>query len=260
MDSYKIAVNDVYIIGCGGVASWLLPPLIKLFRRQTPEPNLILVDGDKLEKRNLDRQLFSPDCIGMHKAEALCGIHRHSYMSMSFRNEYMLEGMELAPNSLVLGCADNHVSRKVILASIDRFGGRAIIGGNEYTDAEAYVYEAAWRGTALDPRKFYPEILTDQRDDPTRPTSCQGVAAEAHPQLVLANFAAANHMLWLIWFHYVERPAMDKDETFEFWPVHHSNTFSRCNTKLLGQRKADAPPTETKAPVVTPEATPVLTS
>lgn len=238
MDSKKripFPVNTIYIIGTGGVASWLLPVLLKLLRAFDTQPTIVLMDGDKLEPKNLDRQLFSPEQVGQFKSDALKVLYAPHYDKLTSCPEFFTEGTDgLQENSLYLCCVDNMAARKAVLQAVDRLGGRAIFGANEYTDSEAYWYEQDWQGTALDPRTFYPTITTDERDDPTRPQSCQGVASDASPQLVLANFSAANFMMWLLWFHYVERPKMDRLATLDYWPHHHRNNFSRFSTVLIG--------------------------
>jgi len=57
----------IYIIGAGGVGSWLAPAMCKL----VGPSHVVIVDGDKLEEKNLDRQLFSTDEIGEFKSDAL---------------------------------------------------------------------------------------------------------------------------------------------------------------------------------------------
>ena len=236
MNAYSAGLNNVYIIGCGGVASWLLPLMVKLLSNQSPPPCITLVDGDRLEKRNLDRQLFNLDHVGKPKAEMLVTKYKDQYPRLVAINEFLMDGsLQPEPGSLFFGCADNHAARRMVLSLVDQWGGKAIIGGNEYTDSEAYIYDPEWRGTHLDPRVYYPEILTDTTGDPTRPVSCQGEATVAHPQLAWANFSAANAMVGLFWFYYVERQKLSRADTYHVWPVRHSNTFSRFTTQLIGK-------------------------
>lgn len=244
MVHYKVSVETIYIIGCGGVASWLLPPLLKLLNAVELRPSVVLMDGDIFEDKNIDRQLFDENDIGTNKALALANLYENSYDNLYNTGAYLTDGVDINPQSLFFGCADNHAARKLILSMVDRYDGRAIIGANEYTDAEAYVYEPAWKDSPLDPRVYYPDILSNERGDPTRPTSCQGLAAEATPQLVLANQAAATQMLWLFWFHYIERPKLNRDESFNFWPIRHYNSFSRFGTDLVKDRMAAQPQTK----------------
>ena len=229
------SVNNIIIIGCGGVTSWLIAPLVKLLNGCEHQPNLVLVDGDTIEERNLERQWFGEDDIGKNKASAMHEKNMASYEGVTTPLEqYFTDGaqMPVSGMSLFLGCADNHAARRAILSTVDREGGWAIIAGNEYTESEAYYYEARLRGSEADPRIYYPAILTDNTGDPTRPAGCTGLAAIAAPQLVLANFSAANHLLWLLYHHFVERPS-NSGYLMEFMPVKTWNFGTKYQTTRL---------------------------
>lgn len=235
-------IANIVVVGCGGVASWLLPPLVKLLKQMDHQPCLILVDGDTIEERNLERQWFTESDIGRNKAEALRGAAVKDY-DLSFTiNSYYTEGMDLGIErgelSLFICCADNHAARRAVLAAVDAGLGVAIIAGNEYTEAEAYWYERRLAGTRSDPRVYYPAILTDNSGDPTRPQGCTGPAAEAAPQLVLANFSAANHALWLFYHHMVERYQQGDNYKPEFMPIRGWNygcKFMSTNQEQMNQ-------------------------
>lgn len=232
MTRFSTVNKTIVVVGCGGVASWLLPCLTRLMEGAEAKPRIILADGDKLEPKNLDRQLFDESDIGKFKSDALAARYAKGYKGKLVSHpEFISDSWDAPAHSLYLGCADNHAARKTILALVDQHGGKAIIGGNEYTDAEAYYYEPAFKGTNQDPRLYYPTIMSDHTGDPTAPQSCQGEAAVASPQLVLANFAAAHHMAHLLWYHCVERPSYTpevQEEIRSFWPIHH-----RSNNKCL---------------------------
>ena len=70
-------MKNVYIIGCGGVGAWLAHALTKTL---DPEKfKLVLMDGDTIEDKNIDRQLFNTDQIGMPKnslGQPLVDTHR----------------------------------------------------------------------------------------------------------------------------------------------------------------------------------------
>jgi molybdopterin/thiamine biosynthesis adenylyltransferase len=212
----------LYVIGCGGVGSWLVPKLVRL------KKELTLVDGDKLEHKNLDRQLFEESDIGRFKSEALAARYGCNPVT-----SYLSPGSLEPRRRDILFCAvDNHAARKATLELCDNFRCSAVFGANEYTDAEAYWYDPEWRGTPNDPRVFYPDILTDTSDDPTRPQSCTGAASQTHPQLVLANDWASGQMLHLYWYHTKERDHYPR----EFWPVHHKVSFAKFTTIRFSDR------------------------
>lgn len=236
-NSNKLALpEEIHLIGCGGVGSWVLPALARLPGRGV----IHLWDGDILEERNLDRQLFSDEDIGKNKAEAIDkSAHLPGVVSSEVHAEYFHEGSFVGDFSLILCCADNHAARRNALQKADETSSFAIIAGNEYTDADAYIYSPAiMRGTPNDPRVFAPEILTDNSGDPRRPDGCQGHAAIERPQLVLANMAAADHMLRLMWWWFAEARTL-KVETRDYWPVMHRTTASRSFTVLFKDRLAE---------------------
>lgn len=211
------------IIGAGGIASWLVPLLKHTLKLGS---FIRVMDGDVLESRNLDRQLFPLDYIGWNKAEALADLHK-----IAFTPSYFEDSIEFdvqIPYSAIWCCADNHPARKACLEAVDKNNAlMAIIGGNEYTDSEAYAYLPVWKGTAGDPRIYYPEILTDQSGDPLSPFVCQGQAQEQNRQLALANYLAAGFMVHLWWFitnHGAE-------VTLKCWPMRHSSNFASFGTK-----------------------------
>jgi ThiF family len=215
------------IIGAGGTASWLVP-LLK--RTLNPKTEITVVDGDTLEVRNLDRQLFDASYIGWNKAEVLGELYSIKWESYYLeRDSWILTGGYSTPYSCLWCCADNHVARKLCLDLVDEGqAALAIIGGNEYNDSEAYPYLSAWKGTTGDPRIYYPELLTDASNDPTNP-SCQGVNQAQNRQLALANYLAAGFMVHLYWFitnygHEVTRGA---------WPQRHMCNFAMFNTKPM---------------------------
>lgn len=210
----------------------MIAPLVKLLNGCEHKPVLILVDGDTIEERNLERQWFSESDIGQNKAVALAEKNLRTYEGSQYIvDTYFTDGAQLPAGgmSLFLGCADNHAARRAILSTVDREGGWAIIAGNEYTEAEAYFYEPRMKDTEMDPRIYYPAILTDNTGDPTRPAGCTGLAAIAAPQLVLANYSAANHALWMLYHHFIERP-QNKDYMREFMPVKTWNFGTKFTT------------------------------
>lgn len=231
--------SEIVVIGCGGVFSWAARPLVALLKQSKPQPPLILVDGDTVEKRNLDRQWFAEADIGRNKAEALAASLDYPAQHIP---HYYANGaiLPVSGQVLFLGCADNHAARRAILNAVDRGEGAAIIAGNEYTESESYWYELSMKDTPADPRVYYPAILTDNSGDPTRPAGCTGPAAEASPQLVLANNSAANALHWLFYHHLVERPAAGEEYPREYMPVKIWNYGPRFITTRLCDLKGAA--------------------
>lgn len=211
-----------YIIGAGGVGSWLAPSICML---RSPS-EVTIIDGDKLEKKNLNRQLFTEAEIGKPKSVALA----ERYRCKAVDSYYSHGIIELKNIDWLFCCVDNNAGRQAVLDSCDRFRCRAIFGANEVHSAEAYYYEPKWKGTDKDPRVYYPEIETDKSDDPRHAAiGCTGEAQERNRQLVTANFMAAALMqhIYVLWG--MERQKFDA-EAIEHFPFKIRQNLTKYET------------------------------
>lgn len=218
-----------YLIGAGGVGSWLAASLVRLIK---PE-NLVVVDGDALEEKNLDRQLFTRDHIGRNKADALAEL----YGCDAIPDWYGGTTVEHDRRDIIIGVVDNHPARASILSACDYYGCMAIIAANEVHSAEAYVYLPDWKGTNLDPREYYPEITQVTEGDPRAAAiGCTGEAQKANRQLVSANFnaAALAQSLFVCWAMEARRM---EPETIPHLPHRLSLTLTGAAAFKSGQPK-----------------------
>lgn len=192
----------VFIVGCGGVGSFLTASMSKLVGPQ----NITLVDKDKLESKNMDRQLFREGQIGQFKAAALAEIYGCTAM-----NEWYSLGLtEHFETDWILCVVDNHPGRASVLEACDFSGCSAIFGANETFSSEAYVYRPEWKNQPRDPRVYYREIIESHEGDPRRAAiGCTGEAQVQTPQLVSANFMAAALTQHLFVMHAMEGMKVD---------------------------------------------------
>lgn len=216
----------IYIIGCGGVGSWLTPAMCLL----TKPDNITLVDGDKLERKNLNRQLFTEGDIGINKAVALSTKHGCRFID-NWYSENLVSHSHL--DWLLVG-VDNNPARNAVLRACDRDQCQAIFGANETHSSEAFVYRSEWYDTRLDPRIMYPEIRSDKANDPRAAAmGCTGEFQTANVQLVTANLMAASLLahLYVVWA--MEAPKLGK-ETHKFLPHKLVNNLTRQETSKVG--------------------------
>ncbi len=179
-----------YVIGAGGVGSWLVPSLCMLIG----SGSVTVIDGDMLEEKNLNRQLFTPEEIGRNKAEALAKKYGCDFRAAWFTVPLIRPNFD----DWMIVCVDNDPARRDALLVADRLDCRCIFAANELHSAEAYIYLPEWRETNLDPRIYYPEINTNQANDPRALTiGCTGHAQQENPQLVTANLTAADFAMRL---------------------------------------------------------------
>lgn len=220
----------VYIIGVGGVGSWLSQTLVRL--ASNPK-NVCLVDGDTLEEKNLDRQLFSTEAIGKNKAEAM-----GEMLSCVCYPEWFSPTMaDFGHRDWLMCCVDNNPGRKAVLQACDMFGCSAILASNETHSSEAYVYQPGWKGhPALDPRiKYAPKIETDSSGNPQAASiGCTGEAQIANRQLVTANVMAAAMAAHLFVLWAMESPKI-KPELQAHFPFRLFNNLTRNGCVLKGE-------------------------
>lgn len=231
----------VVIIGAGGVGSYLLPTLLRTIRNHAKpdkSPQVILFDGDKLEARNMERQLFDDSDIGKFKSEALQAKYLPYYPNLVAVPQFFNGGEELPPGCIIIVCVDNHPGRVRALTAANRCNSRVILCGNGYTDAEAMYYDPAWQGRELDPTVYYPDITQVQAGDPLEPAGCTGHSQQASPQLAIANFMAAAYALHLLWFWTQEEHKM-AGEFKGYSPIRHVNNFTVINTARINDLRRD---------------------
>ena len=226
---------NVYMIGCGGIGGWLAQNLAKMLG---DADSLTLIDKDKIEDHNLDRQLFEPRAVGSVKCMVL-GRTIHARCTTVPKASFLGDEGRGAvtrfdPSSWVFVAADNHPARRTALRMCDASNSHCVIAANEMTDAEAYYYSPAWQDTGLDPRKYYPELLTGTFGDPLSPP-CTGDVLQTAPQLALANMSAANYAMWLWWFWAQVAPTLKMDEARAVAPVHVTSTAGRLNVRTYAE-------------------------
>jgi len=211
-----------YVIGAGGVGSFIVPVLCKL----VGPSEVTVMDGDILEEKNLDRQLFDEKYIGLDKAQSLADCYH-----CSFLNEWFAFGArEYFSHDVLIVAVDNHPARAAALAACDYHKCRAIIAANEVHSSEAYFYQSDWKGTNLDPRVYYPEILTVTTGDPrSAAIGCTGVAQEENRQLVTANMQAASLAMHLYVVWEMEAQKLSEEEQ-QHLPHQISQTLSRSES------------------------------
>lgn len=211
------------------MGSWLAASLVRLAGSE----NLTLVDGDTLEQKNLDRQLFSEQDLGRNKAEAL-GLQLRC---KSCPQWYDWTDHRHTQGDWLMCCVDNNPARNDVLRSCDANDCAAIFAANETTSSEAYVYLPSWRGTQNDPRIYYPEIETDESNNVRRAAiGCTGEFQLQNRQLVTANFMAAalaGH-LYVLWAMEARKAS---SEVRKFMPHRLNQNLTRNGYVLSGEPK-----------------------
>ncbi len=112
--------TEIIIVGCGGTGSYLVRDLPRILLNCSNKKyiSIILIDGDIVEEKNIDRQNFTRSDIGKYKAQVLADRYGAAYgIPMLAINEYLTNTRRLrdvgviSNNTLLIGCVDNNKTR-----------------------------------------------------------------------------------------------------------------------------------------------------
>ena len=186
----------IFILGAGGTGSWLCAFLDKMSLNN----NVIVMDGDIVESKNVLRQNFKRYDVDKKKAEVVANSNMMSYVhgyitDTSIFHQIMSEFPE-GTVPMLIGCLDNNASRKIAHDFVQEVPNIVWIdGGNAERHGQAYVcikengeivegYESP-----IDIEPAFQNYEGDER----RPDqiSC-AEHSESAPQNVTANVTSAN--------------------------------------------------------------------
>lgn len=206
----------IIVIGAGGTGGALLPKLCQfLSTSNNIDYMLTVVDGDTVEKKNLERQPFLISDINENKAESMAialsetfGIDVYTYpqyinevqqMKDIFKNSYETRKLKLNLDCnvkdsipVVFGCVDNHAARMVLedffSASESCF---YFDCANEFSYGEV-VFSIKAKNKVFSPlRSFYFPELKEETHISRSEESCEALN-NSSPQHLATNVLSAN--------------------------------------------------------------------
>jgi len=190
-----------YVIGCGGIGSYLIPPLLRYLNSTWPQKaEITFIDGDVIHEHNLNRQNFFEDHLGMNKASAFaeeyCNIFNN--IDINYRMTYIDKTtvQEFKDNSFIFMCVDNHNTRKLVNDHCQKLKNVVLIsGGNEIDEGNIQAYIRLKNEDITNPiTKFHPEIKNPTDRNPAE-MSCEELSEIGSPQVIMTNFMVAALML-----------------------------------------------------------------
>lgn len=209
-------IDHAIVIGTGGTGTHLVEPLARLLAYHEDGPRtLTLVDGDKYEEGNMNRQLFDEKFLGKNKAEATA--ERLEFCKPEEGKEHSID-IRVAPQYvdgerfskllseivedknemvLVITSVDNHATRSAIIRVLEHELKNFLFlsPGNDYSHGQVLLWLR--RGRPEDEVGFditqHPFEKYETLQFPEDHIPGIGCAAEAvsTPQLITANMSAA---------------------------------------------------------------------
>jgi PRTRC genetic system ThiF family protein len=211
--------DDILVLGCGGTGAYVVGHLarfIAVLNSGDDRPRrgfrLILADGDKVERKNLERQHFVERDLDTNKAEALAARYSAAFgLEIQAIPSYLenADAIRQLEADMVIGCVDNNASRKVVgewaSSGDDKFwidagneenSGQVVCGFHPSNHRNGSPREQTEVGDGVFSLPFvteiYPALLGGDRFNSE--LSCAELA-QAAPQNMMANVTAATLVL-----------------------------------------------------------------
>lgn len=203
-------VERIVLIGCGGIGTWVLAPLLRFLNADHFAGEVFLWDGDRYTPQNAERQEFAGEFIGLNKAAVQARHYgaRYPGLRMRMRDTFVTDtnvNEAVLERSIVLVAVDNHPARACVARQAEGLRDVCVLSaGNEKMDGNVHF---TWRRGARDRTApllaRHPEVGSATSGDRAE-AGCQELAAQGESQLLVTNFLAAASLLngfWLIWTH-----------------------------------------------------------
>jgi len=202
------AVENIVVIGCGGIGSWLLGPLLRFLNAEEFSGEVHLWDGDRYSPENQERQEFAAGSIGENKAEVQAGAFRTNYPALRIvtHAEYVTPenvAQAITERAAIITAVDNHPLRVIVDKQAAALSNVCVLSvGNEKLDGNVHVLlRRAGREVTAPLLQRHPEIAKAKHGNRAE-MGCEALVAKGDTQLLVTNFLAAAaalsafHMLW----------------------------------------------------------------
>lgn len=191
-----IDISRIILIGCGGVGSFIAQYLGLVIGVEA----LLLVDGDKFERKNTNRQALAFKGIGEFKVDSLLASLEHANCQVDSSAHFIDEEnwqryIEVFDPTLIISAVDNDKARRLIFAENANYP--ILWGANELWTPQA--------GISL-PQKPWSPLEAFQAAEEAG-TAC-GI------QTVHANACAAAMAMQLLMMHSTDHEQWDKLPVF----------------------------------------------
>ena len=199
----------IILIGAGGTGGYILPHVYRIAYSLQRPIRIIVCDGDIVEQKNIVRQNFAPQDIGLNKAKALAERYSSAFgISCEYIPRFIESEDELLaltnPDCIeqkvvLIGAVDNNKSRQVCHRIFYRKPNLVYIdaGNGLYTGQVVCGLRKNGRTQSKPVGALYPDILSDQDSFPSE-LSCADRAA-SEPQAITANLMASNTVICMLY-------------------------------------------------------------
>lgn len=221
-DTFLETVKSIVIVGVGGTGSFLLTQLVRYINSLpfAGKIEIVIVDGDKYEENNVDRQEFAHSRMGKNKADVQVEVYKQKFPKLKITSvpEYLGEGNienVIWENSVTFCCVDNHVCRFLVSKHCQNLNDALLIsGGNEEYDGNVQSFRRLNGENVNKPIEVrHPEIAMANDGDRSEMSCAELAELPGGGQVIFTNAMAASLMVQMLYAYESERSFMCKDGT-----------------------------------------------
>lgn len=181
-----------YVIGCGGTGSLLARDLPKLLTRT---PHLItVVDGDIVERKNIERQSYQEQDVLENKANVLSKKINSLYNIKTYAIDKYITKDELLIRfskdhrtvPVIIGCVDNDATRKILEHTFKKCKKSIIYIDSANGEYEGNIYVARKSNNAIT-GTLRSDVYKLKKDLHPTDESCEAQAAKGNVQFLVTN-------------------------------------------------------------------------
>lgn len=215
----NIHIETVTVVGLGGTGAQVARHVARIVydmrRSRLHAPQIVFIDPDTVEAKNVGRQLFTEAEIGQNKAVRLM---RRFNCALGLEIHAVPEPVSAEKHfdrysNLVIGAVDNHLARRE-LAQVNgvwldcgnhRASGQVVVGNTSdrdlalrYLDGSDGKYAYLPNAALLFPALLEPEVTSD---DVVEPLSCADLVLQGDQHLLVNDWmacAAASYLYALL--------------------------------------------------------------
>ncbi len=193
------------VIGSGGTGTYFLKEFSRfIYGGNGKLSKMYIIDGDTVEEKNLMRQAFAEEDVGLNKAAVMADVLNNAFdLSWISVGEYLtsmeqlehIAGKATDEPVLLVGCVDNHACRLLLEEYFDTHDNVIYYdSANEFTSGEVvFAYKAD--GKVISPCRsyYFPDIKEGEHKKVTE-MSCEELNSVS-PQHIATNMMAGNILL-----------------------------------------------------------------
>lgn len=155
--AYSVVLEDkesynLILVGCGGTGGYIAESLARFawdLKQRGKRVELIFIDHDHVEQKNVGRQRFAPAEVGLNKALCLANRYNLAFgldivaVARPFCAEMMAEwgSRYTSGNTLLIGAVDNATARQQLAQAVTQGNGRlwCLDAGNALHNGNVYL-------------------------------------------------------------------------------------------------------------------------